>query len=380
MIIKDETGAVVSVNLYGSASPDTPEDSQIQDYDGNIYSSVIIGNQEWMVGNLKTTTYADGTPINNITEDAFDDWFLPSIGELNAMYTELHAHSVGGFNDALYWSSTEDSATGASWILFTTGANYADALKLNTSSIRACRKFTSVSPSYSLRDIGPAGGLIFWKSGNDYLEAAPSDQSASHEWSNIQNQFIGTTSAAIGSGQANTTAIIGQVGHTNSAAKICDDLAIGGWVGDTIGAYCWLDNDINNKSVYGALYNWYAASSVHGLAPEGWRIPSETDINTLIAFLGGTTGGGKLKTTGLTYWAAPNAGATDEYGFAGVGGGDRGDDGAFQDEGFCLEAGTSTTSGAFWGFWALGFVTPNIDYQYGNKFRGFSIRCMRDVV
>lgn len=33
------------------------------DYDGNTYDGVIIGNQVWSTSNLKTTHYADGTPI-----------------------------------------------------------------------------------------------------------------------------------------------------------------------------------------------------------------------------------------------------------------------------------------------------------------------------
>ena len=61
---------------------------------------------------------------------------------------------------------------------------------------------------------------------NDYLEAAPSDQSASQAWSNITNYAIGITDTAIGTGQTNTTLIMAQTGHTDSAAKLCSDLAV----------------------------------------------------------------------------------------------------------------------------------------------------------
>jgi uncharacterized protein (TIGR02145 family) len=42
--------------------------TQLIDKDGNIYTTVVIGSQEWIVGNLRTTTYADGTAIPNLTD------------------------------------------------------------------------------------------------------------------------------------------------------------------------------------------------------------------------------------------------------------------------------------------------------------------------
>jgi len=59
------------------------------------------------------------------------------------------------------------------------------------------------------------------------LIAATADQSTSIAWSNITNTFAGATGTALGTGQANTTAIVGQAGCTSGAAKLCDDLTVG---------------------------------------------------------------------------------------------------------------------------------------------------------
>lgn len=52
------------------------------------------------------------------------------------------------------------------------------------------------------------------------------------------------------------------------------------------GAYCWYDNDISNKAIYGALYNGYAVEDERLLAPKGWHIPTQVEWTTLINFTG----------------------------------------------------------------------------------------------
>ena len=56
----DEQGFTTVSLLYLQACPDLPE---IVDYDGNIYHTVQIGQQCWMRENLRTTHFADGSPI-----------------------------------------------------------------------------------------------------------------------------------------------------------------------------------------------------------------------------------------------------------------------------------------------------------------------------
>lgn len=159
----------------------------------------------------------------------YDDWFLPSKDELNAMYVELKAHGVGDFFDLYYWSSSENDATTA-WIqTFETGEQSAYS-KDTSVVIRPCRSFVAGVGAYALRDVGPAGGLIFQiVGGTTYYEAAPMTQIEAEDWSNIIDVLIGTTSTAIGEGQNNTDEIIAQAGHTYSAAKFCDDWGDSGY-------------------------------------------------------------------------------------------------------------------------------------------------------
>ncbi|MEI7502681.1 MAG: fibrobacter succinogenes major paralogous domain-containing protein [Paludibacter sp.] len=88
------------------------------------------------------------------------------------------------------------------------------------------------------------------------------------------------------------------------------------WIGLTTAGYCTYNNDSNNGIIYGNLYNWYSVNNIKNIAPDGWRVASDSEWTTLTTYLGGEgVAGGKIKEVGTNHWTTPNTGATNESGF-----------------------------------------------------------------
>lgn len=57
------------------------------------------------------------------------------------------------------------------------------------------------------------------------------------------------------------------------------------WVQATAGAWCYYENDSSHGTIYGKLYNWYAAAHPM-ICPKGWHVPTDADWQLMEAALG----------------------------------------------------------------------------------------------
>jgi uncharacterized protein (TIGR02145 family) len=159
--------------------------------------------------------------------------------------------------------------------------------------------------------------------------------------------------------------------------------------------YCYND-DSNNCSQYGGLYQWNEAmdytpsQATQGICPTGWHIGTDAEWCTLTTFLdstvncsalnlSGMNAGGTLKATDTTHWHSPNTGATNSSGFTALGGGNRNTNTLY----FHLRNRTN-----FWSsteYTSLNGIHRALyaDYAtvlryYNQKSFGFSVRCIKD--
>ena len=112
---------------------------------------------------------------------------------------------------------------------------------------------------------------------------------------------------------------------------------------------------------------------VRGVCPDGWHLPSQTERNTLITAVGGSSvAGTKLKSTSGWY---NNGNGTDAFSFSALPAGGR----DYNDEGYSAYFWSSTENGSYYAFHMC------FDYYYDNavlgshyKNYGKSVRCIKD--
>ena len=158
--------------------------------------------------------------------------------------------------------------------------------------------------------------------------------------------------------------------------------------------YCFYNNDAANKTIYGALYNWYTVKTGK-LAPTGWHVPTDAEWTTLENYLiangfnyDGTTIGNKIAKSlaATTLWNIDTTeGAigndltkNNTSGFAGLPGGFRGSNGTFYIgyNGSWWSSTERSTYNAWYRY--LYYIYSFVSRSSNSKQGGFSVRCIRD--
>lgn len=164
------------------------------------------------------------------------------------------------------------------------------------------------------------------------------------------------------------------------------------WVNLKTGAWCYFGNLAEHDSAFGKLYNWYAVNDPRGLAPKGWKIPSDDDWNELELYLGqdpefvnkiGFRGNPIAQKIcgGYDYWYEGKLRDHPEFnitGFNGLPGGARGYDGVFYDFHFFVYWWTSTEYNDRQAYRRrIKHEYLDISRFHDQKDRAFSVRCIK---
>jgi len=150
--------------------------------------------------------------------------------------------------------------------------------------------------------------------------------------------------------------------------------------------YQWAYNgDENIAAVYGRLYTWYAATDTRNICPTGWHVPSFTEWETLINYLGGYDNTGttdKLREVGTTHWNSNFPQTNNNSGFTALPSGSRKKSGEFILLGI---SGSFLSTGEFPLDNALGMSGLNLIIQNNyltkgglEKAGGHGVRCIKN--
>lgn len=141
-------------------------------------------------------------------------------------------------------------------------------------------------------------------------------------------------------------------------------------------AWCYYMNDDGKDTTVGKLYNWFAVNDPRGLAPEGWKIPTDQEFKTLVKNLGNSDAGEKMKSeTGWLY----DGNGSNSSGFNAKPGGYRYDDGSFNAIGIGGGWWSATSADRYTAYFFYTYFNSNIVVSHNSaKDGGLSIRCIKE--
>lgn len=145
---------------------------------------------------------------------------------------------------------------------------------------------------------------------------------------------------------------------------------------ETENSYCY-NESIENCKKYGRLYTWKAALNA---CPEGWRLPTYADFETLMSNVGGIETAGKMlkSTIGWKDYDGERGNGVDAFGFNVLPAGDRYYFGNFVDAGRAALFWSATENGENSAYnLVLDYFNESARLGSLNEVRALSVRCLR---
>lgn len=121
-------GYIFKINMWGKGLCAAPKDKTSVKW--GCYGTLIDGADGEEIGDGKQNTtdildmceeYSAAQYCDDYVNEEYEDWYLPSIQELELMYSQLYLNDLGNFSSGKYWSSTENFSMGAWFLSFSTG-------------------------------------------------------------------------------------------------------------------------------------------------------------------------------------------------------------------------------------------------------------------
>ena len=238
------SGLLALFLLAGCGGSDNKE-TWFQDLDGDSYGNVNVRVRVSVASQSKPAGFAriagdcddndalinpeaEEIPLNAVDEDC--DGL-----DLLALYIDADSDGFGDENATPVF----DTSTQAGLVInnldcddspATGFAINPDAVEVNDQIDNNCDGVLNDGP-FAVGDYGPAGGIVFYLSGDSGLEAAPVDQDidARVQWGCPNIDIPGATGAAIGTGAQNTAAIIAaNCSEATTAAKLAVAYSLNG--------------------------------------------------------------------------------------------------------------------------------------------------------
>ena len=145
------------------------------------------------------------------------------------------------------------------------------------------------------------------------------------------------------------------------------------WSNLKTGAWCYYKNESKNGEKYGKLYNWYAVNDSRGLAPKGWRIPTQSELLELQSAVNDNSN--LLKAVGE---GSGSGTGTNSTGFSVKLGGYRGYHGNYYYIGYDSYIWTSSEGTPPFASSMYVYSSGNYIFFYDfDKVYGFSVRCIK---